>query len=301
MTTDEYHRPVLLQRAVEELNIKNGAIYVDATFGGGGHSRLILKTMKQGRLIAFDQDSDVKDQLPADERFVFVEHNFKHLQRMLQLHRAIPVHGILADLGVSSHQINAGSRGFSIRFDAPLDMRMDTSSKLTAADIINSYSEHDLANVFYQYGEIRNSRALAKAIVNTRANDKLLSTLQLVNVLKSFAGKNPTQFLAKAFQALRIEVNQELEALKLFLQQSVDVLDKGGHLVVIAYHSLEDRLVKSFMKYGNFNNEATRDLYGNTHNPLKQLYSKPITPTNLELKQNPRARSAKMRVAVKTL
>jgi len=301
MTADEYHRPVLLQRAVEELNIKNGAIYVDATFGGGGHSRLILKTMKQGRLIAFDQDSDVKDQLPADERFVFVEHNFKHLQRMLQLHRAIPVQGILADLGVSSHQINAGSRGFSIRFDAPLDMRMDTSSKLTAADIINTYSEHDLANVFYQYGEIRNSRAVAKAIVNTRVNDRILSTIQLVNILKSFAGKNPTQFLAKAFQALRIEVNQELEALKLFLQQSVDVLDKGGHLVVIAYHSLEDRLVKSFMKYGNFNNEAIRDLYGNTHNPLKQLYSKPITPTNLELKQNPRARSAKMRVAVKAI
>ncbi len=299
MRTDEYHRPVLLQRAISELQIIAGATYVDATLGGGGHSRLILEQLEQGRLIAFDQDADVKGQLPTDERFEFVEHNFKHLQRMLQLHRAIPVQGILADLGISSHQINEGSRGFSTRFDANLDMRMDREAELSASVVINSYSESDLADIFYQYGEIRSSRAIAKAIISIRANQEITTTAQLVNLLIPFAGKKQAQFLAKAFQALRIEVNQELEVLKLFLNQSVEVLDKGGRLVVISYHSLEDRLVKSFMKYGNFDNQPEQDIYGNTHAPLKQIYSKPIIPEEAEIKLNPRARSAKMRVATK--
>ncbi len=295
----EYHRPVMLEEALQALRINPEGTYVDATFGGGGHARKILERLHSGRLIAFDQDPDAKNNLPDNDRLVFVEHNFKHLIRFLKLHRALPVDGILADLGVSSHQIDTGSRGFSTRFDAPLDMRMDPNAPVSARDVVNEYPEEDLADVFYQYGGLRNSRALARAVVKARRARHIETTGRLAEILTPFGGQRPAKFLAKAFQAIRIEVNQELEALKELLRQTTEALKPGGRLVVISYHSLEDRLVKSYIRYGNFEGKPETDLYGNLRAPFRPVVRKAIKASEQEISENPRARSARLRVGEK--
>lgn len=295
-----YHKPVLLNEAIEALDIKPDGIYVDVTFGGGGHSRAIIQKLKTGRLIAFDQDSDSKSNAIIDDKFTLIPQNFRHLKRFLKLHKATQVDGILADLGVSSHQIDTASRGFSTRFDALLDMRMDSTTGLSADHIINTYSADRLQNIFSQYGEISNSKTLAQAIVEARMSNPIRTTSQLIDLASPFVRGLRHKYLAKLFQAIRIEVNQEVESLKEMLEQSVEMLKCGGHLVVIAYHSLEDRLVKNFIKRGSFSGEIVKDFYGNQMQPLRSLSSKPVIPSGDEIKDNPRARSAKMRIGIKT-
>ncbi|HXH18551.1 MAG TPA: 16S rRNA (cytosine(1402)-N(4))-methyltransferase RsmH [Chitinophagales bacterium] len=291
------HQPVLLRESIEALRIEPDGKYVDVTYGGGGHSREILKRLKNGVLVAFDADPDAVKDVTEAENMILIHQNFKHLKRYLQLHDLLPVDGILADLGVSSHQLDTPERGFTYRYDSQLDMRMDKTLKLTAAKVLNEYSQEELQRIFSEYGELENSKTLAKVIVNARANQKIETTGQLRQIIEPVAKGNINQYLSKVFQAVRIEVNKEMDALEELLKQAAEVLKTGGRLVVISYHSLEDRLVKNFMKTGNVNGELLKDVYGNYSVPFKALNKKPIIPSPDEIRKNTRARSAKMRVA----
>ena len=294
---DSYHRPVLLDASLEHLNIKPDGVYVDVTFGGGGHSKAILKKMVGGRLIAFDQDPDAVENTPDDDRFTLVQQNFRFMKNWLRMMKISSADGILADLGVSSHQFDVGERGFSIRFDGPLDMRMDQKRGKSAADIVNTYEETQLADILNRYGECERARPMARAIVAARP---LHTTTDLKNAIERFLPERKEhKVLAQVFQALRIEVNEEMEVLKELLIQSSEILHAGGRLVVISYHSLEDRLVKDFMRAGNFSGEPEKDFFGNLIRPMKPLQSKPILPSEEEIQINTRSRSAKMRVAEK--
>ncbi len=297
----EYHRPVMLQECIEGLNIKPDGIYVDVTFGGGGHSREILKHLgSQGRLLAFDQDADAQNNLPKDDLLTFIDQNFRYLKNNCRLQGAISADGILADLGVSSHQFDQPERGFSIRFDAELDMRMDQAGSLTAKEVVNSYGEEQLHKIFGIYGEIKNAKSLARTLVTFRLNKPVNTVSDLKEAIAGLIPKGKeNKYLAQVFQALRIEVNQELLALKEFLEQSVDMLKSEGRLVVMSYHSLEDRLVKNFIAKGKFQGEVDKDFFGNQIKPLESLTRKAIVASEEEVKKNNRARSAKLRIAVK--
>ena len=296
-----YHIPVLLQEAVDGLEIKPAGIYVDCTFGGGGHSKLILERLnKNGRLVAFDQDAAAIKNLPADNRVIFVPQNFRHIQRFLRLHKITKVDGILADLGVSSHQFDEAERGFSFRFDAALDMRMDQRQKLTAADVLKELSEQQLHKMFEQYGEVTNAKTLAKTIVQQRKIVVITTIKELKQAVQPVVMGNPQKYFAQLFQALRIQVNDELGALNELLQQSPGLLKPGGRIAVITFHSLEDRIVKNFFKTGTMDVPQQDDVYGNKPvSPFTIITKKPITPTPKECKINTRARSAKLRVAEK--
>jgi 16S rRNA (cytosine1402-N4)-methyltransferase len=296
-----YHTPVMLNECIEGLNIRPDGTYVDVTFGGCGHSREILKHLNEGgKLLAFDQDADARQNLIDDDRFVFIDQNFRYLKNFCRLHNAIPVDGILADLGVSSYQFDQAERGFSIRFDAELDMRMDQSATLTAKEVVNNYSEADLHRIFGMYGEIQNAKSLASTIVTARLSAPIVTVADLKNAITPRIPRlKENKYLAQVFQALRIEVNQELEALKDFLIQSAAVLNTGGRLVVMSYHSLEDRLVKNFIAKGKFSGEVEKDLYGNDNKPFESVSRGAITASAEEIGKNNRARSAKLRIAVK--
>jgi len=296
-----YHTPVMLQECINALNIRKDGTYVDVTFGGGGHSREIMKHLGEGgRLLAFDQDADAQQNAIDDERFELVDQNFRFLKNFCRLHGAIPVDGILADLGVSSYQFDQAERGFSIRFDAELDMRMNQAAELSAKEVVNTYAEADLHRIFGIYGEIQNAKSLAKTIVTARLNTPINTVADLKNAIAGLIPRGKeNKYLAQVFQALRIEVNQELEALKDFLIQSAEVLVSGGRLVVMSYHSLEDRLVKNFIAKGKFSGEVVKDLYGNDQKPLDAVSRGAITASEEEIKNNNRARSAKLRIAVK--
>jgi len=296
-----YHTPVMLRECIEGLDIKPEGVYVDVTYGGGGHSGEILKHLgKNGRLLAFDQDADARQNLLIDDRLTFIDQNFRFLKNYCRLHGAIPVDGILADLGVSSHQFDQPERGFSIRFDADLDMRMDQSTAVTAREIVNTYSEEDLHRIFGLYGEIQNAKSLARAIVLARLNGPLNTVSELKEAMQKHIPRGKeNKYLAQVFQALRIEVNQELEALQEFLLQASDLLKTGGRLVVMSYHSLEDRLVKNFIAKGKFRGELEKDFFGNVIKPLEAVTRKAVTASQEEILANTRARSAKLRVAVK--
>ena len=298
-----YHNPVLLHPSVDALVWNPSGTYVDVTFGGGGHSRAILdKLDAAGRLIAFDQDADSRANIPDDARFQFVPSNFKNLTRFLQYYSAYPVDGILADLGISSHQIDTPDRGFSYSKDGVLDMRMNAQTGSSARDVVNNYDEAQLSRVFYTYGELTEGRRLARQIVKTRAEQSIATTLQLAEVLKPCLPKGKeNKYLSKIFQAIRIEVNKEMEVLESFLLQTVAALNPGGRLVVIAYHSLEDRMVKNFMRAGNLAGEVEKDFFGNPLTPFKLISRKAITPDPEETLTNPRARSAKLRIAEKII
>lgn len=296
----EYHNAVLLSESVDGLNIQPNGIYVDVTFGGGGHSREILDRLgKEGKLFAFDQDPDAQRNEIDDERFVLIPENFRYIKRFLRFYGLKKVDGILADLGVSSHQFDEAERGFSTRFDAKLDMRMNQKDGLSAYKIVNFYDEEKLGNILFNYGELRNAKAIASKIVSAREENKITTSFQLKEVLKQFLPPaKEHKILAQIFQAIRIEVNQELEVLKEFLLQIPDLLTDQGRLSVISYHSLEDRLVKRFIQNGLFEGEPEKDFYGNVELPLKKV-GKLIVPDLLEIKKNNRARSAKLRIAVK--
>jgi len=296
----DYHNPVLLSETVEGLNIKEDGIYVDVTFGGGGHSRKILESLgSKGRLIAFDQDKDALLNTIEDPRFLLINENFRYVKRFLRFHGIKSVDGILADFGVSSHQFDEAHRGFSIRFDAQLDMRMNQQDTLSAHSLVNTYEEEDLKRVFWQYGELRTAPALAKTIVMARAEKVIDTTFELKSVLKKhLPNGRENKILAQIYQAIRIEVNQEIEVLKAFLLQTPELLNEGGRLSVISYHSLEDRLVKRFIRNGLFEGEPERDVFGNFEVPLKKVGSL-IVPDANEIKLNNRARSAKLRIAEK--
>ncbi|MGN6640597.1 MAG: 16S rRNA (cytosine(1402)-N(4))-methyltransferase RsmH [Mucilaginibacter sp.] len=296
-----YHTPVMLKECIDGLNIRPDGIYVDVTFGGGGHSREIIKHLgKNGRLLAFDQDADAQQNIIDDDRFEFIDQNFRYLKNFCRLHNAIPVNGILADLGVSSYQFDQAERGFSIRFDAELDMRMNQADKLTAKEVVNSYTEAEMHRIFGIYGEIQNAKSLAKTIVTARLNAPINTIADLKNAISDLIPRGKeNKYLAQVFQALRIEVNQELEALKDFLVQSSEVLVSGGRLVVMSYHSLEDRLVKNFIAKGKFSGEVVKDIYGNDQKPFDAVSRGAITASEDEIKSNNRARSAKLRIAVK--
>lgn len=300
MTKMDYHNPVLLTEAVDGLNVKPDGVYVDVTFGGGGHSREILKRLgPNGKLFAFDQDKDALLNAIDDPRFKLINENFRFLKRFLRFYGAKKVDGILADFGVSSHQFDVAERGFSTRFEADLDMRMDQDSKLSAFHVINKYDEEQIRDVFLQYGELRQAPAMARLIVEERATNEIKSSEHLKEVLKKFVKhKNEHKVLAQIYQAIRIEVNQEIEALKELLLQVPEVLVAGGRLSCISYHSLEDRLVKRFIRNGLFEGEPERDVYGNFEVPLKKVGGL-IVPSKAEIKENSRARSAKLRVAEK--
>ena len=296
----EYHNPVLLKETVDGLNIKPDGIYVDVTFGGGGHSREIISRLgENGRLIAFDQDEDALRNAIQDDRFLLINENFRNIKRFLRFHGIKQVDGILADLGVSSHQFDVAERGFSTRFEADLDMRMSKKGDLSAYHVVNQYAEQDLKRVFYDYGELKNAAALASAIVDFRSESKIKSSETLKLVLARFLPAHKSnKILAQIYQAIRIEVNQEMDVLKEFLEQSLEVLNEGGRLSVISYHSLEDRLVKRFVKNGMFEGEPEKDFFGNFEVPFKTI-EKLIVPSAAEIAINNRARSAKLRVAEK--
>ncbi len=296
----EYHNPVLLKETVDGLNLKEDGVYVDVTFGGGGHSREILKRLgKKGQLIAFDQDQDALLNTIIDSRFTLINENFRYLKRFLRFHGVKKVDGILADFGVSSHQFDEADRGFSIRFDAKLEMRMNQQDKLSAFHVINEYDEVALRKMFWEYGELRQAPALARTIVAERKNHQIETTEQLKNVLKKYLPpRKENKILAQIYQAIRIEVNQEIEALKEFLTQVPELLKPKGRLSFISYHSLEDRLVKRFIRNGMFEGEPEKDVFGNVEVPLKRI-GKLIVPTQEEIKVNNRARSAKLRIAEK--
>lgn len=294
-----YHVPVMLQQVIEGLKIIPSGVYVDCTFGGGGHSKAILnKLSDKGKLIAFDQDEDAKNNLPNDERIVFVPQNFRHLHRFLRLHKIITVDGILADLGVSSHQFDNAERGFSTRFDAAMDMRMDQRQEQTALDVLKNYPEEKLHKIFEQYGEVTNSKTLAKTIVEQRSKTSMQSIADFKNMVHAIVKGNPNKYFAQVFQALRIEVNDELGALKEMLKQSTNVLNPGGRIAIITFHSLEDRIVKNFLK--GEENEPADEIYGTKQkSEFTIITKKPIIPDEEEIKKNPRARSAKLRIAEK--
>jgi 16S rRNA (cytosine1402-N4)-methyltransferase len=297
--SNDYHIPVLLNECLESLQIKPAGIYVDCTFGGGGHSKAILKQLNdQGKLIVFDQDEDARKNLMADARVIFVPQNFRHLQRFLRLHQVDKIDGILADLGVSSHQFDEAQRGFSIRFDADLDMRMDQRQNIKASDILKNFSESQLHKLFEMYGEVTNSKTLAKTIVSQRSLVPLRTINEFKSAVQTVVKGNPQKYFAQVFQALRIEVNDELGALKELLQQAVHILKTGGRISIITFHSLEDRMVKNFFRDGTFDHTTTDDVYGHRFkSPLKIITKKPIVAGEQELKQNTRSRSAKLRVA----
>lgn len=299
--TQGYHVPVLFEECIEALAIKPNGVYVDCTFGGGGHSRGILSRLgKEGRLIVFDQDADAKQNIPDDDRLLFVPQNFRHLKRFLRLHKITAVDGLLADLGVSSHQFDEAERGFSIRFDAALDMRMDVRAGKTAADVLNTYSEAALHKLFEKYGEVTNAKTLAKTIVAQRSIAAFTTIAAFKQALQGIVKGNPNKYFAQVFQALRIEVNEELQALEEMLAQAIEVLAPGGRLAIISFHSLEDRLVKNFMKYGSAHEPPADDVFGTRPtSPMKAVAKKPITAGAQELKKNSRSRSARLRVAEK--
>ncbi|MFZ1314039.1 MAG: 16S rRNA (cytosine(1402)-N(4))-methyltransferase RsmH [Chitinophagaceae bacterium] len=299
----QYHIPVLLDEVIEGLNIRPDGTYVDCTFGGGGHSRAILsKLSAKGRLVAFDQDDDARKNLPDDERLIFISHNFRHLQRFLRLQHITTVDGIMADLGVSSHQFDEAERGFSTRFNAELDMRMDKRQTVTAFDVVNTYTEQRLHKLFEQYGEVTNAKTLAKTIVQVRNTASLKTVDGFKNAVREIVKGNPNKYFAQVFQALRIEVNDELGALEEMLQQVPTLLKPGGRIAIITFHSLEDRLVKNFFRRGSFD-EPEENPFINTEtvNELKVITKKPVQPSEKEMKQNPRSRSAKLRVAEKIM
>ena len=301
--TNTYHVPVLLNEVIDGLSIQPDGIYVDCTFGGGGHSKAILaKLSNKGKLVAFDQDDDARKNLPDDQRIVFVPQNFRHLQRFLRLHHITSVNGIMADLGVSSHQFDEAERGFSIRHNAELDMRMDQRQALTAFDVVNTYTEQRLHKLFEEYGEVTNAKTLAKTIVQVRSSTSLKTIDGFKNALREIVKGNPNKYFAQVFQALRIEVNDELGALKEMLQQVPSLLKPGGRVAIITFHSLEDRLVKNFFRRGSFDEPETNPFI-NTEpvNELKIITKKPVVPSESEMKQNPRSRSAKLRVAEKLM
>lgn len=298
---DVYHVPVLLQEAIDGLQIRPDGIYVDCTFGGGGHAKAILSKLgPQGRLYAFDQDADAKKNLPADERLIFISHNFRHLQRFLRLQQVGAVDGILADLGVSSHQFDEAERGFSTRFNAELDMRMDRRQPLTAYELISTLGEQDLQRIFSEYGEVTNAKTLARTIVHIRQNAPLRTIDGFKNALREVVKGNPNKYFAQVFQALRIAVNDEMGALKELLQQIPPLLKPGGRVAIITFHSLEDRLVKNFFKRGSWDEPEQHPFISTEKvSELKVITKKPILPSAEELKRNPRSRSAKLRVAEK--
>ncbi|SEQ04258.1 16S rRNA (cytosine1402-N4)-methyltransferase [Hyunsoonleella jejuensis] len=295
-----YHNPVLLKETVEGLNIKPDGVYVDVTFGGGGHSREILSRLgENGRLFAFDQDEDALANALDDNRFTLIHENFRYVKRFLRFHGVKEVDGILADFGVSSHQFDVAERGFSTRFEAKLDMRMNQQNELSAYHVINEYEEEQLRQVFSQYGELRSAPAMARLIVEHRQNEPIVTSEQLKQVLQKFLSpRHENKILAQIYQAIRIEVNQEIEVLKEFLLQTPEILKQGGRLSVISYHSLEDRLVKRFIRNGLFEGEPERDIYGNFEVPLKKVGGL-VVPAKEEVKLNNRARSAKLRIAEK--
>jgi 16S rRNA (cytosine1402-N4)-methyltransferase len=296
----QYHNPVLLKDCIDGLNINPKGIYVDATFGGGGHSREILKHLTTGKLYAFDQDEDAVKNKIDDERFVLIRQNFRYLKNFLKMYNALPIDGLLADLGVSSHQFDEADRGFSTRFDAKLDMRMDRSTKLTAAEVLNTYSEEDLKRIFKVYAEVDNAGRLAYQIVHSRNTKKIETVNDFKNVIEKCVKRGrENKYYAQVFQALRIEVNKELDALKELLLQSLEVLKPGGRLVIISYQSLEDKLVKNIIRSGKFEGEVEKDFFGNQLTPFKAITRKAIIPSETEVLQNSRARSAKLRIAEK--
>lgn len=301
MEEQTYHVPVLLKESVEGMNLQPGGIYVDVTFGGGGHSREILR---QGdstiRLFSFDQDEDAERNIVDDKRFTFVRSNFRYLHNFLRYHDVEEVDAVLADLGVSSHHFDDSERGFSFRFDGKLDMRMNKRAGMTAAEVVNTYDEERLANIFYLYGELKNSRKLASAITKARSNKLIVTIGDFLDIVKPMFGRErEKKELAKVFQALRIEVNQEMEALKEMLYAATEALKPGGRLVVITYHSLEDRMVKNMMKTGNIEGKAEQDFFGNVQTPFRLVNNKVIVASDEEVARNPRSRSAKLRIAEK--
>ena len=295
-----YHKPVLLTESVDALVSNPDGVYVDVTFGGGGHSREILSRLSEkGRLFSFDQDSDALNNAIEDPRFTLINQNFRFLENSLLMYGVVQVDGVLGDLGVSSHQFDKAERGFSIRSDAPLDMRMNKMQDIDAYKVVNEYDEEALADIFYYYGELREARKLAREIVNKRKSADIKTTEDLKKVFSYVPAHKSNKFFAQVFQAIRIEVNQELDALKEMLMQSSNVLKKNGRLVIISYHSLEDRLVKKFLKNGMFEGEPERDVYGNYQKVFELPYRKAIVPTDEEIEENSRARSAKMRIGIK--
>ena len=295
-----YHKPVLLTESVDALVSNPDGVYVDVTFGGGGHSREILSRLSEkGRLFSFDQDSDALNNAIEDPRFTLINQNFRFLENSLLMYGVAQVDGVLGDLGVSSHQFDKAERGFSIRSDAPLDMRMNKMQDIDAYKVVNEYDEEALADIFYYYGELREARKLAREIVNKRKSTDIKTTEDLKRVFSYVPAHKSNKFFAQVFQAIRIEVNQELDALKEMLVQSSNVLKKDGRLVIISYHSLEDRLVKKFLKNGMFEGEPERDVYGNYQKVFELLYRKAVVPTDEEIEDNSRARSAKMRIGIK--
>ena len=300
MSRMKYHNPVLLNECIEGLDIKPTGIYVDVTFGGGGHSKLILKNLDGGKLYAFDQDKNAHENALSGDGFKLINANFRHLKNFLRMEGVRKIDGLLADLGVSSHQFDVAERGFSIRFDGELDMRMNTNSPLSAKQVVNEYGQQDLANILFKYGELRNSRAIAREIVNAREIETIVTTNQLIEVVGHIVPeKNRNQFLARIFQAIRIEVNDEMKALEEMLLDAVDMLNEGGRLVVMSYHSLEDRMVKNLMKKGNIEGVLEKDFFGNPIKDLKEVTRKVIVATKEQVTENTRARSAKLRIAEK--
>ncbi len=297
----EYHVPVLLNESIEALDINPDGIYVDVTFGGGGHSRAILEKLStRGHLFSFDQDLDAMKNAFQDDRFTFVRSNFMYLKNFLKYYGVEKIDGLLADLGVSSHHFDDEERGFSFRFNAPLDMRMNKSTSVSASDVLNTYPESKLTNIFSLYGELSNAKKIAHTIVQKRNDNPIIDTNQLLDIVKPyFMREREKKDLAKLFQALRIEVNNEMQVLRKMLNQTAEVMNSNGKLVVITYHSLEDRIVKNFIKSGNCEGDIQKDFYGNIISPFKALNNKVITPSEIEMNANPRSRSAKMRVAVK--
>ena len=301
-TAETYHIPVLLQESIDGLDIKPDGVYVDVTFGGGGHSREILRRLgKDGHLYSFDQDEDAERNILHDDRFTFVRSNFRYLRNWMRYYDVEQIDGLLADLGVSSHHFDDETRGFSFRFDAPLDMRMNKRAGMTAAEILSTYDEEQLADIFYIYGELKNARKIAAAIVKARSEKTILTTGDLLQVTEQFFPRErEKKETAKLFQALRIEVNHEMDALKEMLNGTCGLLREGGRLSVITYHSLEDRIVKNFMKAGNAEGKVRQDFFGRIEAPFRQVSSKVIVPDDDEQQRNPRSRSAKLRVAIKS-
>ena len=295
-----YHIPALLDESIEGLNIRPGGIYVDATFGGGGHSREILKQLGEGKLVAFDQDEDARLNVPDDSRLLFLEQNFRFLKNNLVFNGIKSIDGLIADLGVSFHQFDEAERGFTFRHDAPLDMRMNRKGTMTAASLIQTTDEPLLADIFYNYGELTNSRRIARSIVEARTNKPVINAGDLIKAIEKLAPqRQENKFYAKVFQALRIAVNHEIDFLKEMLLQALDMLNSGGRLVVITYHSLEDRVVKNFMRTGNFEGISKKDFYGNIETPFRAITKKGIIPGEDEIARNNRSRSARLRVAEK--
>lgn len=295
-----FHAPVMLKQSIEGLSIRPNGIYVDATFGGGGHSREILHNMEGGKLMAFDQDEEAMKNIIPDDRLILIRHNFRYLKNFLRYYGIEKVDGILADLGVSSHDFDAAERGFSFRFDAPMDMRMNRDMEMTAAHVVNQYTENQLIDIFRNFGEIQNAARLSKTIIDARSAQEIVSTGQFMAAIEKCIPRNiGKKYMAQVFQALRMTVNDEITVLREFLEASLEVLTMHGRLVIIAYHSLEDRLVKNFMKSGNLEGNQEKDFYGNILTPFRVINRKVLIPDEDELKANPRSRSAKLRIAEK--